>query len=172
MRITSLERYGLRCMITLANKEPGGQLSIPEIAELEGLSVPYVSKLLSVLRKAGLVTAVRGRGGGFGVSRKLKDITLLDILTALDGPFLPPDHCTKFTGQREECVHIDSCSVYDVLNNLAVLIESALKKTTLESLINSNSSSCSSSSPIFTESLIAGIKLSSSNKTLTIDDNQ
>jgi len=59
MRITAVEEYGLRCLLALARQGQGKQLSIPEIAEMEGLSVPYVSKLLAILRRAGLVTAER-----------------------------------------------------------------------------------------------------------------
>jgi Rrf2 family iron-sulfur cluster assembly transcriptional regulator len=55
MRISAVEEYGLRCLVALARKGPDSQLSISEIAELEGLSVPYASKLLAILRRAGLV---------------------------------------------------------------------------------------------------------------------
>jgi len=64
MRITAVEEYGLRCLLNLAREGAKAQLSISEIAEMEGLSVPYTSKLLSILRKSGLVLAARGRGGG------------------------------------------------------------------------------------------------------------
>jgi len=64
MRISSLEEYGLRCTLALARVARGGQLSIADIADREGLSTPYASKLLAILRKAGIASAVRGRGGG------------------------------------------------------------------------------------------------------------
>lgn len=135
MRITSLEEYGLRCLLAIARTGPGGQASISEISALEGLSVPYTSKLLSLLRKAGLVTAVRGRKGGFAVARDLEDITLFEVLTTLGGPMLDPDHCTKFTGQLDVCVHGVDCSVHHVLGSLAGLIESTLKQTTIADLV-------------------------------------
>ena len=55
MRISSVEEYGLRCLLALANKGQSARLSISEIADLEGLSVPYTSKLLSILRRENLV---------------------------------------------------------------------------------------------------------------------
>ena len=158
MRITSLETYGLRCMLAIARTGPGGQLSISEIAASEGLSAPYASKLLSVLRKAGLVTAVRGRKGGFGISRAPEEITLLDVLTALGGPLIDPDHCTKFTGQMDECVHFESCSVHGVLDSLAGMIASTLGQTTLASLIKQDSSGCANETTISVESLTDGIE--------------
>ena len=123
-------------MLALARKGPEGQLSISEIAEMEGLSVPYASKLLAILRKAGLVTAVRGRGGGFCIERPAAEISLLRCMTALGGPLIDPDHCQKFTGQLEECVHADDCSVHHVLDSLAAFIADILGRTTLEDLVN------------------------------------
>ncbi len=139
MRISSLEEYGLRCMLALARKGPDGQLSISEIAEMEGLSVPYASKLLAILRKAKLVNALRGRGGGFCVSRQPAHITLLEVLTALGGPLIDPDHCTRFSGQLDECVHHDDCSVHHVLDSLATFIGDILERTTLDDLVKASS---------------------------------
>jgi Rrf2 family protein len=58
MKITAQEEYGLRCLLRLARVGEGQALTIPEIAESEKLSQPYVAKLLSVLRQAGLITSV------------------------------------------------------------------------------------------------------------------
>gem|GEM_PF-90862 len=134
MRVTAVEEYGLRCLLALASKGPGEQLSITEIAEAEGLSVPYVSKLLSIMRRAGLVTAVRGRSGGFMIARPLKEITLYEVMTTLGGPLIDPEHCSKHSGQRKECIHINNCSVHDVLGGLAGYVQTFLTRTTLADL--------------------------------------
>lgn len=134
MRITAVEEYGLRCLLALASKGVGEQLSITDIAEAEGLSVPYVSKLLSILRKAGLVTAARGRSGGFSITRPLNEITLYEVLTSLGGPLIDPEHCSKHSGQRDECIHINNCSVHDVLGGLAGYVQTFLTRTTLADL--------------------------------------
>ena len=66
MKITAQEEYGLRCLLRLARAEgEHAALTIPEIAAAEGLSVPYVAKLLAVLRQAGLIESARGRAGGY-----------------------------------------------------------------------------------------------------------
>lgn len=134
MRITAIEGYGLRCLLTLARRGPGQQLSVAEIAEMEGLSVPYASKLLSILRKVGLVTAVRGRSGGFTIVRPLDQISLYEVMTALGGPLIDPRHCQKHSGQLEQCVHINDCSVQDVLGGLAGYIQEFLTDTSLQDL--------------------------------------
>lgn len=135
MRITAVEEYGLRCLLTLARKGLAGQLSITEIAEQEGLSVPYVSKLLAILRRAGLVKAERGRSGGFTISRPPRDISLYEVLTVLGGPLIDPRHCQKYTGRREQCVHVGECSVHDVLGGLAGYVQEFLSDTSVEDLV-------------------------------------
>jgi Rrf2 family protein len=134
MRISAIEEYGLRCLLALARRGPEEQSSITEIAEMEGISVAYASKLLSILRKEGLVTAVRGRTGGFTVARPLDRISLYEVLVALGGPLIDPNHCEKHTGQLEQCVHHDSCSVQDVLGGLAGYVQEFLTDTTIQDL--------------------------------------
>jgi len=135
MRITAVEEYGLRCLLNLARKGVQAQLSISEVAEMEGLSVPYTSKLLSILRKSGLVLAARGRGGGFSIARKPEEITVFDVLTALGGPLIDPGHCKKYTGQLGECVHIHDCSVHEVFGSLAGYVKEFLSETSLKDLL-------------------------------------
>ncbi|MEW5995724.1 MAG: Rrf2 family transcriptional regulator [Candidatus Zixiibacteriota bacterium] len=131
MRISAAEEYGLRCLIVLARQWPDQQVSIAEIAEEEGLSVPYASKLLAILRRAGVVKAVRGRGGGFALARHPKDLSLLEIITTLGGPLLDPEHCTRYTGQLDLCVHMGNCSVHEVLDGLAGYLSEVLSGTSL-----------------------------------------
>lgn len=138
MRISSLEEYGLRCLLTLAREGTDGQMSISDIAEKEGLSVPYASKLLSILRQKDLVSSVRGRGGGFCIARDPGEINLYEVITALGGPLIDPDHCDRFTGQLEECVHSDNCTVHHVLDGLAGYIGSFLSRATLADLLEGN----------------------------------
>ena len=136
MRISALEEYGLRCLVSLAKAGRDGQLSIADISEKEGLSVPYTSKLLSILRKAGLVTAVRGRKGGFCIAREPKEINLLEVITALGGPLIDPNHCDKFSGQLDECIHTDACSVQFTLVGLSKIVGEFLSSSNLEDVIN------------------------------------
>jgi len=136
MRITAVEEYGLRCLLNLARKGVREQMSIAEIARAEGLSTPYASKLLSILRRAGLVEAARGRGGGFTIAREPASISLYEVLTSLGGPLIDPDHCGKYTGQLDQCVHSQGCSVHDLLGGLAGYIQSFLSGTTLQEIID------------------------------------
>jgi len=135
MRISSIEEYGLRCLLTLATQPEGTQLTIPEIAEKEGLSEPYVGKILSLLKKGNLIKSVRGRNGGFTIARPAVEITLLEAVTTLGGPLIEHNHCHKFTGVLQQCVHFDCCSVRYVLGGLVAYIGEFLSKTTLSDIM-------------------------------------
>lgn len=138
MRISSIEEYGLRCLITLASQGKDEQLTIPEIAQKEGLSEPYVGKILSLLKKGKLIKSVRGRNGGFSLSRTPEKISLLEAVTTLGGPLIEHDHCNKYTGLLEKCVHFDCCSVRYVLGGLIEYIGEFLSKTTLADVMKNH----------------------------------
>src|SRR5438046_10677342 len=99
MKITAQEEYGLRCLLRLAQSREGHSLTIPDIAAAEGLSVPYVAKLLSVLRQAGLVDSERGRTGGYRLAGTASDITLGQVLLVLgERLFDEPAYCQTPAG--------------------------------------------------------------------------
>ena len=83
MKISSQEEYGLRCLLRLAQGDEQTALTIPEIAQAEGLSAPYVAKLLAVLRQAGVIESQRGRAGGYHLTRKPSAIGLGEVLLSL-----------------------------------------------------------------------------------------
>src|SRR5271165_5441788 len=99
MKITAQEEYGLRCLLRLARVHRGLPLTIPEIAAAENLSVPYVGKLLTVLRQAGLIDSVRGRTGGYHLSRPPAEIHLGAVMRTLGEPlFEDPGYCDRHAG--------------------------------------------------------------------------
>ena len=99
MKITSQEEYGLRCLLRLARGKDEDSRTIPEIAREEGLSAPYVAKLLAVLRQAGLIGSQRGRAGGYHLTRKPSAIGLGEVLLALGEPlFDDPGYCQRHAG--------------------------------------------------------------------------
>ena len=99
MKITAQEEYGLRCLLRLARVREEQYLTIPEVAAAEQLSVPYVAKLLSVLRQAGLVDSERGRTGGYRLAGSPADISLGQVLLVLgDRLFDEPAYCQKHAG--------------------------------------------------------------------------
>lgn len=78
--------YGLHCLLFLVGgPENGGTASARDVAELQGVSPEYVAKIFTRLQKAGLVVASEGIDGGFGLARSAAEISVLDVVDAIDG---------------------------------------------------------------------------------------
>jgi len=140
MKITSQEEYGLRCLLQLAAAHDGQSLTIPEIAVAEGLSHPYVAKLLAVLRQGSLIESVRGRAGGYRLARSSGEITLGAVLRVLGEPlFDDPGYCQRHAGVASDgnCVHHGSCSLRALWNTLEQWIRGSLDQITLADLLQS-----------------------------------
>ncbi|TRX65976.1 Rrf2 family transcriptional regulator [Carboxylicivirga sp. M1479] len=76
--------YGLRFLLTLSGVAEGSHLGVAEIAERENISVKFLEAIAVALRKNGLVDVRRGAGGGYSLSKSLKEITLFDVVLVLD----------------------------------------------------------------------------------------
>ncbi len=140
MKITSQEEYGLRCLLRLARADQGQSLTIPEIAADEGLSVPYVAKLLAVLRQGGLIESVRGRAGGYRLAGSPASITLGAVLLVLGEPlFNDPGYCEQHKGTESDgnCVHHDGCTLRALWHTLEHWMRHALDQITLAHLLQS-----------------------------------
>jgi len=135
MHISAVEEYGLRCALQLAGLPEGSVLAASQVAEREGISVQYASKILHLFRKAGLVSAARGMQGGFRLVRAPEAITL----KAVFGAFREDQggHCAQYAGQQSECVHLKECSVRPVFNVLSSYFDSVLEHLTLGDLSRS-----------------------------------
>lgn len=77
--------YGLHCLLYLVGRADGDAPSSRDLAEFQGVSPSYVAKLFTWLEKAGLVASIEGIGGGFRLARPAEDITVLDVVDALEG---------------------------------------------------------------------------------------
>ena len=141
MKISAQEEYGLRCLMQLAKAGEGESLSISEIAEAEGLSVPYVAKLLAVLRQHGLIESERGRSGGYRLSRSPGDIHLGWVLMTLGEPlFEEPGYCQRHAGTETTdgaCVHLGGCTLRALWQTLEDWMRRTLDRITLADLLQS-----------------------------------
>ena len=134
MKITALEEYGLRCMLMLARRGSEMPVTLPEISMSEGITLPYAGKLLMNLRQAGLVKAVRGRNGGYVLSRPPEKTNLKEIFEALGEPLGTGHHCGRYSGNDGVCVHLDDCTIKDILKTFGSFISVVSEKITLSEL--------------------------------------
>jgi Rrf2 family protein len=139
MKVSAQEEYGLRCLIRIAQAEEGHSLTIPEIANTEGLSIPYVGKLLAVLRQAGLIESVRGRSGGYRLAVSPSEISLGSIMLVLGEPlFDDPGYCQRHAGSETDgnCVHHGSCTLRALWGTLEQWMRRAFDQVTLADLLH------------------------------------
>ena len=119
-------------MVELALNHQKGPLPLRIIAERQEISEPYLEQVFASLRKAGLVRAVRGASGGYVLARPASEITVEEILTALEGPIIPVN-CVEDSGSAQ-CPRMDVCLTYPFWKELAAKISEVLSSTTLQDL--------------------------------------
>lgn len=137
MKITSQEEYGLRCLLQVAILTMKNDLaSLEDIAKNEHMTTDYAAKLLGILRQTNLVESVRGKSGGYRLSKKPEEITLDPVIKSLSGGELfESNSCEQFTGNDEKCVHIDCCSIRSVWFSVSHVLFGLLKQVTLKDLL-------------------------------------
>ena len=89
MRLTARSEYGLLALIDLGVRYGEGPVSARGVAERQGIPMKFLEQLLAAMRKAGLVSASRGARGGFTLARDPSEISVLDVVEALEGPLAP-----------------------------------------------------------------------------------
>lgn len=132
MRLSTKVRYSTRAIIEIAiSSENNVPIKMRLISVRQSIPMSYLEQLLMLLRRAGFVKSVRGPSGGYVLAKKPFEITLLDIITAVDGEF----NLTQCLALGEEyCVKIDKCVARRFWDRLQNVIKSYLKKITLEQL--------------------------------------
>ncbi len=127
MKLTTKARYGLRALIDLAVHADDGVVALSQVADRQDISMSYLEQLIARLRKADIVIGVRGAQGGYKLSRRADEISVGEILRALEGDLHPVD-CIELEGINE-CSNSDNCvtkyvwmrisdSINDVVDNM------------------------------------------------------
>lgn len=132
MRLSTRGRYGLRAAYELAAHYGKGPLSLKTIAEKEEISEHYLEQLMGALRKAGLVTSVRGAQGGYELVRHPAEISVGDVIRALEGPIAPVECVDEFS--PAPCDHVATCVTRLVWEKLRDSIVQVLDGMTLQDL--------------------------------------
>jgi Rrf2 family iron-sulfur cluster assembly transcriptional regulator len=84
MKLSTKGRYAMVALADIALHKGGGLVSLSDIAERQSISLPYLEQLFVKLRRAELVSSVRGPGGGYRLARSASEIRVVDILSAVD----------------------------------------------------------------------------------------
>jgi Rrf2 family iron-sulfur cluster assembly transcriptional regulator len=110
MQITRQADYALRAMLYLSQIEPTKRAATSQIAEEQHIPPSFLAKIISQLSIAGLIHTSRGARGGVTLAREPKDISLLDVVEAIDGPIL----LNECTGDKNDCPFGDNCAIHSI----------------------------------------------------------
>ncbi len=140
MKLSTKGRYGLRAIIDLAINSENEAVSIQSISQRQGISEPYLEQLMRPLKKAGLINSVRGAGGGYMLAKDPREISVGDVLRALEGD-LNPVSCGAVNGDGN-CDGADSCVTKYVWKKMNDAIQNAVDSIMLQELIEQGKTHC------------------------------
>jgi len=133
MKFSTRTTYGLRAMIILAKNYDKNNISLSKIAKEENISLGYLERLFARIKKAGLVKAEKGSSGGYVLAKDSKEITIFEIIKALEGK-MSPFHCLSEDG-KIYCSTNCKCGATKVLVKVQNAVNNTLKSINLKELI-------------------------------------
>jgi len=129
VKVSTRGDYAARALLSLALHGEGAPTSVRDIAERTGLPQPYLEQILLALKGAGLVRSKRGVGGGYVLARPPEDITLGEVVSAVDGPIVVGDFGRPHEGGA--CDHEGQCVLLSVWSDVGEHMRRHLDGVTL-----------------------------------------
>ena len=131
MRVSAKSDYALRALIELSGRVGGAPVSAEELGRLQGIPHGFLQAILADLRRAGLVASQRGQSGGWRMARSPEEITVADVIRALEGPI------ASVRGSRPEQVEYvgPAQSLQTLWIGLRASMRAVLEGTTLAELV-------------------------------------
>ena len=129
MKVSTRGDYACRALLSLAMHADGTPTSVRDIADRTALPQPYLEQILLAVKGAGLVRSKRGVGGGYVLAREPEEITLAEIVSAVDGPIVVGDFGEPH--QNGACDHEGQCVLLAVWANVGERMRQMLEAQTL-----------------------------------------
>ena len=134
MRLTTKGRFAVTAMIDLAMRNHLGPVTLAGISQRQDISLSYLEQLFGKLRRNELVESVRGPGGGYSLARKAAEVTVADIIVAVDEP-IDATQC----GGKENCMGDEGrCMTHDLWATLNAKMIEYLDSVSLKDLVEQN----------------------------------
>jgi Rrf2 family iron-sulfur cluster assembly transcriptional regulator len=130
MRLTTKGRFAVTAMVDLAMRQSRGPVTLAAISERQHISLSYLEQLFGKLRRRQLVSSVRGPGGGYNLAQPAADVSVADIVTAVDEP-LDATQC----GGKENCADDKRCMTHDLWATLNTKMHEYLSSVSLADLV-------------------------------------
>ncbi|MCZ8339606.1 MAG: Fe-S cluster assembly transcriptional regulator IscR [Burkholderiaceae bacterium] len=131
MRLTPKGRFAVTAMIDLAMRQHNGPVTLAGISQRQKISLSYLEQLFGKLRRHELVESTRGPGGGYTLARPMRDVSVADIIFAVDEP-LDATSC----GGKENCHDEGPCMTHELWSNLNKKMIEFLDGVTLQELVD------------------------------------
>ena len=131
MKLSTKGRYGVRLMFDLATHYGNGPIFLKDIAERQGISEKYLWQLIPPLKQAGLVTSTRGAHGGYELSKSPDQMTVREIVSAVEGPL----NLVDCVGDPSICARKDACVVNGVWSEISAKLIHVMDGITLASMV-------------------------------------
>ena len=130
MRLTTKGRFAVTAMIDLAMRQHEGPVTLAGISERQRISLSYLEQLFGKLRRHALVASVRGPGGGYCLAKPLAEVSVADIVHAVDEP-LDATQC----GGKKNCHDDRTCMTHTLWTNLNAKMNEYLRSVSLADLV-------------------------------------
>jgi Rrf2 family protein len=134
MQITRQADYAIRAVLYLARLGPNQRAATSIVAQQQKIPPSFLAKIISQLSIAGLLHTSRGARGGVSLARDAKEISLLDVVEAIDGPIL----LNECVNDGNTCTFEDECPLHDIWTDAQVHLVKSLKAARFDSLVNAN----------------------------------
>lgn len=134
MKLSTKGRYGLRAVLDIALHGGEEAVALSSIAERQSISISYLEQLIAKLKKAGIVSSTRGAKGGYVLSKPPEDISVGQVLRALEGNLDPVD-CAEVKGEDSTCQASDICVTKYVWKRISDSINNAVDTLMLSELV-------------------------------------
>src|SRR5918994_1958030 len=139
MMFTTKAEYGVRLLVQLGLQSTGSPVSLKAIAEAESLPLAYLERIAALLKKAGIVEATRGAHGGYLLARPAAEITMDEVVLALEGHIAPMDCFVDDRDGRVLCSHqadAQLCATKLLWTRVQMGVISSLQRTSLAELVD------------------------------------
>ena len=135
MNLNKASRYGLSAVVMMAQRQDE-LITAARVAETNLVSENHVAKVLQQLARAGIVRSVRGASGGYQLAKNPRELTMLEVVEALEGPVRSKcGGCEMVEGPADtECVHYHRCSIRAVMEEMAEQAYYTMKSVTVATL--------------------------------------
>jgi Rrf2 family cysteine metabolism transcriptional repressor len=134
MWISSKTRYGLKAIYEIARNDSDKPISLNIIAEKHNISLSYLEQIMALLKKENLIKSTRGSQGGYTLADNPKNISIGQIILALEGSYSP----TSCVNEKAVCDNANSCITRPIFTRINDSISNIVDNMTLQDLMEEN----------------------------------